>query len=138
MCRIEEPQVKLRNDHLTARSKRLANENKLEALKNLLEASKSISTFDVGPVYMAMLQLYGRRGDCDGALSLWTSIQDADVQPSSEFLNILAALLRSHKREIPFVVTNGEEKSLPVHSKSKIPKQITKTSGDAKERTFSQ
>ena len=51
----------------------------------------------------------GRRGDCDGALSLWTSIQDLDVPPSSQFLNVLAALLRSHKREVPFVLTSAEE-----------------------------
>jgi hypothetical protein len=51
----------------------------------------------------------GRRGDCDGALSLWTAIQDLDIAPSSQFLNVLAALLRSHKREVPFVLQSAEE-----------------------------
>ena len=53
----------------------------------------------------------GRRGDCDGALSLWTAIQDLDIPPPSQFLNILAALLRSHKRQVPFVLTSTEEYS---------------------------
>jgi hypothetical protein len=51
----------------------------------------------------------GRRGDCDGALSLWTAIQDLDIPPSSQFLNVLAALLRSHKRQVPFVLTSTEQ-----------------------------
>jgi hypothetical protein len=51
----------------------------------------------------------GRRGDCDGALLLWTAIQDLDIPPSSQFLNVLAALLRSHKREVPFVLTSTDK-----------------------------
>jgi hypothetical protein len=34
------------------------------------------------------------------------AIQDLDIPPSSQFLNVLAALLRSHKREVPFVLTS--------------------------------
>jgi hypothetical protein len=37
------------------------------------------------------------------------SIQDLDVPPSSQFLSTLAALLRSHKLDVPFVVTPAEE-----------------------------
>lgn len=55
------------------------------------------------------IYITGRRGDCNGALSLWTSVQDLDVSPSSQFLNTLAALLRSHKLEVPFAVTSAEE-----------------------------
>lgn len=51
----------------------------------------------------------GRRGDCNGALSLWTAIQDHDVPPSSQFLSTLAALLQSHKLQVPFAVTSTEE-----------------------------
>ena len=46
----------------------------------------------------------GRRGDCDGALALWTSIEEQGEQPSPQFLAALAALLKSHKHDIPFVV----------------------------------
>jgi hypothetical protein len=41
-----------------ARLKRLANEDKLEALRNFVEAGKGITTLDLAPVYMMMLQLY--------------------------------------------------------------------------------
>jgi hypothetical protein len=53
--------------------------------------------------------IIGRRGDCSGALSLWTSIQDLNVTPSSEFLTTLAELLRTHKLEVPFVVSPTED-----------------------------
>ncbi|XP_021925064.1 leucine-rich PPR motif-containing protein, mitochondrial [Zootermopsis nevadensis] len=103
------PQGKLNKNLLLARFRKLVNEDKLEALVNYLEAGKGIPTVDFAPVYMMMLQLYCRRGDCNGALSLWTSIQDSDVPPSSQFLSTLAALLRSHKLKVPFDVTSAEE-----------------------------
>lgn len=60
-------------------------------------------------VLLMITNITGRRGDCNGALSLWTSIQDSDVPPSSQFLSTLAALLRSHKLKVPFDVTSAEE-----------------------------
>lgn len=102
------PQGKLNKTLLIARLKRLVDENKLEAIRNFVEAGKG--SMDMAPVHMLMLQLYSRRGDCSGALSLWTSIQDLDVTPSSEFLTTLAELLRSHKHEVPFVVAPTEER----------------------------
>jgi hypothetical protein len=41
-----------------ARFKRLTNEDKLEAMWNFVEASKGVSTVDLAPIYMMMLQLY--------------------------------------------------------------------------------
>jgi hypothetical protein len=51
----------------------------------------------------------GCHRDYDGALLLWTAIQDLDIAPSSHFLNMLAALLHSHKCEIPFVLHSAKE-----------------------------
>jgi hypothetical protein len=72
----------------------------------------------------------GRRGDCSGALSLWTSLQDLDVTPSSQFLTMLAELLRSHKMEVPFVVTPTEE--WPVQPKTETVKNSSQRSSPYK------
>jgi hypothetical protein len=55
---LQGPQGKLNNSLLAARFKRLANEDKLEAMWNFVEASKGINTLDLAPIYMLMLQLY--------------------------------------------------------------------------------
>jgi len=88
-----------------------------EALRQTLADSKKLhhSACEICIMYLSFCSNTdnrcgtGRRGDCEGALSLWTTIQDLDIPPSSQFLSVLAALLRSHKREVPFVVTSGEE-----------------------------
>jgi hypothetical protein len=41
-----------------ARLKRLADEDKLEAMSNFVEAGKGITSIDMAPIYMMMLQLY--------------------------------------------------------------------------------
>jgi hypothetical protein len=53
---LQGPQGKLNKTLLIARLKRLVDENKLEAIKNLVEAGKG--TVDMAPIYMLMLQLY--------------------------------------------------------------------------------
>lgn len=53
---LQGPQGKLNKTLLIARLKRLVDENKLEAMKNFVEAGKGI--MDMAPIYMLMLQLY--------------------------------------------------------------------------------
>jgi hypothetical protein len=53
---LQGPQGKLNKTLLISRLKRLVDENKLEAIKNFVEAAKG--TMDMAPIYMLMLQLY--------------------------------------------------------------------------------
>lgn len=95
---------RLSGDAMELRCKRLVIEDKLHTLANILEAGRGINSVNLQPVYMSMLQIYSRRGDCDGAMALWMSIQEHGEQPSSHFLATLAALLKSHNRNIPFAL----------------------------------
>lgn len=45
-------------------------------------------------------------GDPQKALGLWMQMQEEDVQPSDQFLCLLADILKRHDMEVPFTVPN--------------------------------
>nr|CAD7571092.1 unnamed protein product [Timema californicum] len=102
---LMDPSVKLNSSLLLARCQRLVDEDKLEPLQAIVSSTYNNANFNNTPIFTYMLQIFNRRGDCDGALSLWTSMQERDVQPPPQFLDQLAALLHSHKRAVPFVTS---------------------------------
>lgn len=86
------------------RCKRFVAEKKLHPLEKVVEACQGPSHPYISSIYTCMLEIYCRQGDTAGALSLWTSAQEANIVPESKFLIKLASLLRSHKCEVPFTV----------------------------------
>ncbi|XP_067001344.2 leucine-rich PPR motif-containing protein, mitochondrial [Anabrus simplex] len=104
---IMDSSVNLKPSILMTRCKRLADEGKISTLENLADVSKGIQNFDSSALYNLMMKVYNQRGDCDGALSLWTTLQEQDIHPSETFLSTLASLLRSNKRDVPFIVPSG-------------------------------
>jgi hypothetical protein len=58
LWQLQGQQGKLNKTLLLARLRRLVNEDKLEALRNFVEAGKGITAVDLAPIYMMMLQIY--------------------------------------------------------------------------------
>nr|CAD7426756.1 unnamed protein product [Timema monikensis] len=100
-----DPSVKINSSLLLARCQRLVDEDKLEPLHAIVSSTYNNANFNNTPIFTYMLQIFKRRGDCDGALSLWTSMQERDIQPPPQFMDQLAALLHSHKRAVPFITS---------------------------------
>ncbi|KAG0702079.1 Leucine-rich PPR motif-containing protein, mitochondrial [Chionoecetes opilio] len=73
------------------------------ALEHLLAASKGMTNIDRLKIYEILLDAYKLRGNKMGeeALSLWTSMQEEGLTPSSTFLATLAALLEDSNMKIP-------------------------------------
>nr|CAD7417761.1 unnamed protein product [Timema poppensis] len=87
---LMDPSVKINSSLLLARCQRLVDEDKLEPLQAIVSSTYNNANFNNTPIFTYMLQIFNRRGDCDGALSLWTSMQERDVQPPPQFLDQLA------------------------------------------------
>ncbi|GLG97800.1 Leucine-rich PPR motif-containing protein, mitochondrial [Gryllus bimaculatus] len=94
---------------LLSKIKLLVKENKLGPLLILAEECDRLPKFNSSLLYTSVLKVLDKQGDCDGALKLWTLMQEKNVQPSNEFYKHLASILKSHKRQIPFVVTESEQ-----------------------------
>ena len=57
---VQEGDRNIKDHILELRCKRLAAEDKLEALANLVQAGRGISYVDLQPVYMSLLQVYSK------------------------------------------------------------------------------
>ncbi|XP_046999409.1 leucine-rich PPR motif-containing protein, mitochondrial-like isoform X1 [Schistocerca americana] len=91
------------------RCKRFVDEKKLSPLEKIVAAGQGLPHPHIPSIYTYMLEIYCRQGDTVGALSLWTSAQEANIIPEPKFLIKLASLLKSHKCEVPFTVPTAEE-----------------------------
>ncbi|XP_072940263.1 leucine-rich PPR motif-containing protein, mitochondrial-like isoform X2 [Epargyreus clarus] len=96
-----DPAVRFHSDALLRYCERFADDKRLAALENIAECAKDLRHFDVDEVYNMILDVYQRDDDCQGALSLWTKMQEADITPSQKFVLNICSLCKANNKEIP-------------------------------------
>lgn len=100
---LHTPGFKLHKETLMTRCKRLVEENKpVVLLKLLLALKQNIPLQDVQHISNMILGIYDQQGDCDGALALWSQMQEHDVVITDGFKKKLATLLTNHRKPVPF------------------------------------
>lgn len=83
---------------------------------------------DRNSMYFYLLQAYCKNGNTDKALSVWTSMQEENVQPSVELLIYLADFLRKNNCSVPFVVPDASEMISTVPSSTTSPSSSSEES----------
>lgn len=70
-------------------------------------------------MYFYLLQAYCKANDADKALSVWTSLQEENIQPTTELLSFLADFLRKNNLPIPFAPPAQDEEDVPLTESSR-------------------
>ncbi|CAL8088007.1 unnamed protein product [Orchesella dallaii] len=106
---LETPGLRARNDKIEMFCQRYCQEGRVAELENLIQVTKDLVDVDRNSMFFYLLQAYCKLGDADKALSVWTSMQEENIQPSVELLIYLADFLRKNDRPVPFVVPDESE-----------------------------
>ncbi|KAK9507866.1 hypothetical protein O3M35_007637 [Rhynocoris fuscipes] len=101
---LETPGLRARTRRINSACEKYTNEGKIAHLENLVEATKDLSYIDRADIYYHLLLSYSNANEVDKAMSLWTQMQDEDVQPSDHFLYTLGVLLKKHNKPVPFAI----------------------------------
>lgn len=118
---FQTPGLRARNDKFEVFCQRYFQENRVEELENLIQVTKDLMDVDRNSMYFYLLQAYCKNGNTDKALSVWTTMQEENVQPSVELLIYLADFLRKNNCSVPFVVPDASEMMTTVPSSSSSP-----------------
>lgn len=100
---LETSGIQMFNDKITSAVRHFDVMGKPECLEMLSKISRGIVRIDRGHLYDALLEVYNAKNDWQKGLSLWTEMQEIDVQPTSYFLQTLSSLLMRHQQPVPFV-----------------------------------
>lgn len=106
---IQTPGLRARNDKIEMHCQRYCQESRVDELENLIQVTKDLIDVDRNSMYFYLLQAYCKQGDSDKALSVWTLMQEENIQPSAELLIYLADFLQKNNRPVPFVVPERSE-----------------------------
>jgi len=101
---VETPGFRARNEKLEFTCQNYLNEGKLEELEKLVEITRGVYNVDRNAMYFYLLKAYCKQGDPDKAMSVWTSLQEENVQPSDELMIHLGNFLKEKNLEVPFVI----------------------------------
>ncbi|XP_008215611.1 leucine-rich PPR motif-containing protein, mitochondrial [Nasonia vitripennis] len=104
---LETPGLRLRRERVLYTAQKLSEQGDTEQLENLIQLLTGLF-FDMDPLYILMLQTYEKNGNWEKCLSLWTQMQEDNIQPSSVFMGHLERVLRKCNQEIPFATTSVE------------------------------
>ncbi|KAF9423083.1 hypothetical protein HW555_001387 [Spodoptera exigua] len=104
---LETPGLQTRHRRLDDACQRYVEEGKSEYLEGLLEATKELSNVDRSNIFYHLLVTYCKANETDKALGLWTLLQEEGEVPSDQFLSYLGNHLIAQKREVPFVIPQG-------------------------------
>ncbi|XP_050423237.1 leucine-rich PPR motif-containing protein, mitochondrial-like [Adelges cooleyi] len=107
---LETPGLKARQDRLNVACAKYGADNSEELLNRLLEVTKDIHQFNRSKIYNELLELHSKNNKVEEAMSLWTQMQEEDIQPSDTFMWSLSELLKKNGCEVPFAVNKPKEK----------------------------
>ncbi|ODN04280.1 Leucine-rich PPR motif-containing protein, mitochondrial [Orchesella cincta] len=124
---LETPGLRARNDKIEMFCQRYCQEGRISELENLIQVTKDLVEVDRNTMYFYLVQAYCKQGDADKALSVWTSMQEENLQPSVELLIYLADFLRKNDRPVPFVVPDDSELPSSSTSSTSTPSPDSKT-----------
>ncbi|KAL0850878.1 hypothetical protein ABMA28_006787 [Loxostege sticticalis] len=96
-----DPSVTFHPDALLRRCERFVDEKKVKPLETIVECARGVRRVPAQEIYDLMLDVYQREDDSQGALSLWTKIQEADVVPSQKFITTICSMLKANHKPIP-------------------------------------
>ncbi|XP_028159068.1 leucine-rich PPR motif-containing protein, mitochondrial-like isoform X1 [Ostrinia furnacalis] len=96
-----DPSVTFHPDALLRRCERFADERKVKPLETIAECANGVRRVPVQEVYDLMLDVYQREDDAQGALSLWTKMQESDAIPSQKFVSSICSMLKANHKPIP-------------------------------------
>ncbi|XP_015120373.1 leucine-rich PPR motif-containing protein, mitochondrial [Diachasma alloeum] len=100
---LETSGIQIFNDKITSAVRHFDITGKLDCLELLSKISRRVVRIDRGHLYNSLLEVYNNRNDWQKGLTLWTEMQEIDVQPTNYFLNTLNSLLTRNAQPVPFV-----------------------------------
>lgn len=77
----------------------------------------------------------GKANDVDKALETWTSLQEENIEPSPEFLRMLASFLKKNDKPVPFVIPDDIEPIVKSAENSQTVSQGTPVSSQPNENS---
>ncbi|CAG7705630.1 unnamed protein product, partial [Allacma fusca] len=101
---LDTPGFRARNEKFDKACRKYLEANQIEVLENLVEISKHVCNVDRNSLYHHLLKAYTNKGDTEKALSIWTSLQEENVQASDNLLVELANFLQTNNQPVPFVI----------------------------------
>ncbi|XP_011313948.1 leucine-rich PPR motif-containing protein, mitochondrial [Fopius arisanus] len=110
---LETSGIQMFNDKITSAVKHFDALEKFDCLELLSKISRAVMRIDRGHLYNSLLEVYNNRNDWQKGLTLWTEMQEMDVQPTNYFLNTLNSLLTRNEQPIPFIHESSAEPRLP-------------------------
>ncbi|XP_028983257.1 leucine-rich PPR motif-containing protein, mitochondrial [Betta splendens] len=78
--------------------------NEMEALEQMVDATAKLFECDRDEMYSYVLRLCKKRNDWRKAEAMWTKMQEENVIPRERTLLLLADILKSNGKEVPFEV----------------------------------
>ncbi|RZF34823.1 hypothetical protein LSTR_LSTR011210 [Laodelphax striatellus] len=107
---LETPGLRVRTDRLVSAGERFRGDSDVKTLEGLLQVTKDIPQVDRANLYSILLTNLIKHDNPEKALSLWTLMQEENVQPSEEFLHRLGTFLTEKGFEVPFAIPTVEAK----------------------------
>ncbi|XP_057333797.1 leucine-rich PPR motif-containing protein, mitochondrial-like [Microplitis mediator] len=99
---FETPGLQVFNSKITSGIEHFQRYGRPKGLEEMVKITKGVERMDRAHMYESLLDAYVKTNDWQRGLSLWTEIQDDDIQPTSKFLEKLSKLLKSNNQPIPF------------------------------------
>lgn len=124
---LQIPGFRLRHDRFLTACKQYSNKGSYKHLLNLLTLTKEIPIINRRKIYYYALLVCKKANDAQLALSLWINLQEDDITPTDEFLQILAEILMKSNIPVPFTVPDNKE-ILAVSRESRKPRMSSSTS----------
>ncbi|XP_039283896.1 leucine-rich PPR motif-containing protein, mitochondrial [Nilaparvata lugens] len=107
---LETPGLRVRTDRLI--SERYRGDADVKTLEGILQVTKDIAQVDRANIYSILLTNLIKLDNAEKALSLWTRMQEENVQPSDEFLHRLGTFLTEKGLSVPFVIPTVDVKAI--------------------------
>lgn len=104
---LETPGLRAQMGRLETICQRLLNSGHISELEQFVSLTKSLFGIDRDRMYQFLLQGYDNDGE--KALEVWSTMQEEDVQPSAQTLNLIAQILIKQGLPVPFEVPAGSQ-----------------------------
>lgn len=98
---------------LERRCERFLEDGKLKCVQDLIDVTSNLFDVNRDRLYQYLIRAYQKNKDAEGALSVWTTMQEEDVQPSAETMIFLAKCLKDLDHPVPFEVPDERAIIMP-------------------------